>query len=144
VDEGEAIARLRAARVGRLATVTPNGTPHVVPFVFVVLERDGGLVAYWVVDEKPKRSPRLQRLRNIEANPFVEILVDDYTDDWRRLWWVRAAGTGRLVGSRSERDTALGALGAKYTQYAMTPPTGPVVAVDIERVAGWAAQDSKI
>ncbi|MGH2526391.1 MAG: pyridoxamine 5'-phosphate oxidase family protein, partial [Actinomycetota bacterium] len=66
MDVGEAITRLRAARVGRLATVTPEGSPHVVPLVFAVLERDGGLVAYWVVDEKPKRSRRLQRLRNIE------------------------------------------------------------------------------
>ena len=142
MDEGEAIRRLRAARVGRLATVTPEGTPHVVPFVFVVLDRDGGLVAYWVVDEKPKRSRRLQRLRNIEANPSVEILVDEYGDDWRRLWWVRAAGTGRVVRSRSERDAALDALRTKYQQYAITPPAGPIVAVDIERVTGWAASDA--
>ena len=142
MDEGEAITRLRAARVGRLATVTPEGSPHVVPLVFVLLERDGGLVAYWVVDEKPKRSRRLQRLRNIEANPSVEILVDEYSDEWQRLWWVRAAGTGRMVRSRSEREAALDALRAKYPQYAITPPAGPVVAVDIERVTGWAASDA--
>jgi PPOX class probable F420-dependent enzyme len=140
VDEGEAITRLRAARVGRLATVTPEGSPHAVPLVFVVLERDGGLVAYWVVDEKPKRSRRLQRLRNIETNPSVAILVDEYSDDWGRLWWVRADGTGRVVRSRSERVAALDALHAKYEQYAITPPNGPVVAIDIERVTGWAAE----
>jgi PPOX class probable F420-dependent enzyme len=142
VDEGEAITRLRAARVGRLATVTPEGSPHVVPLVFVLLERDGGLVAYWVVDEKPKRSRRLQRLRNIEVNPSVEILVDEYCDEWQRLWWVRAAGIGRVVRSRSEREAALDALRAKYEQYAITPPAGPVVAVDIERVTSWAASDA--
>ena len=142
MDEGEAIRRLRAARVGRLATVTPEGTPHVMPFVFVVLDRDAGLVAYWVVDEKPKRSRRLQRLRNIEANPSVEILVDEYSDDWGRLWWVRAAGTGRVVRSRSERVAALDALLAKYQQYAITTPNGPVVAIDIHRVTGWAAEDA--
>ena len=142
MDESEAIPRLRAARVGRLATVTPQGTPHVVPFVFVVLERDGGLVAYWVVDEKPKRSRRLQRLRNIETNPSVAILVDEYSDDWGRLWWVRADGTGRVVRSRSERVGALDALHAKYQQYAIRPPNGPVVAIDIHRVTGWAAEDA--
>jgi PPOX class probable F420-dependent enzyme len=143
VDESDAITRLRAARVGRLATVTPEGSPHVVPLVFVVLERGGGLVAYWVVDEKPKRSRRLQRLRNIETNPTVAILVDEYSDDWGRLWWVRADGTGRVVRSRSERVAALDALHAKYQQYAITPPNGPVVAVDIERVTGWAVDDAK-
>jgi PPOX class probable F420-dependent enzyme len=142
VDEGEAVKRLRAARVGRLATVTPPGSPHVVPLVFVVLERDGGLVAYWVVDEKPKRSRRLQRLRNIETNPSVAILVDQYGDDWGRLWWVRADGTGRVVRSRSERVAVLDALRAKYPQYAIAPPAGPVVAVDIERVTGWTASDA--
>lgn len=142
MDEGEATMRLRAARVGRLATVTPEGSPHVVPLVFVILERDGGLVAYWVVDEKPKRSRRLQRLRNIETNPSVAILVDEYSDDWGRLWWVRADGTGRVVRSRSERVAALDALHGKYQQYAITPPAGPVVAVDIERVTGWAASDA--
>ena len=142
MDEGEAIMRLRAAHVGRLATVTPEGSPHVVPLVFVILERDGGLVAYWVVDEKPKRSRRLQRLRNIETNPSVAILVDEYSDDWGRLWWVRADGTGRVVRSRSERVAALDALHAKYQQYAITPPAGPVVAVDIERVNGWAGSDA--
>lgn len=142
MDEGEAITRLRSARVGRLATVTPEGSPHVVPLVFVLLERDGGLVAYWVVDEKPKRSRHLQRLRNIETNPSVAILVDEYSDDWGRLWWVRAAGTGRMVRSRSERVAALDALHAKYEQYAITPPNGPVVAIDIHRVAGWAAEDA--
>jgi PPOX class probable F420-dependent enzyme len=114
----------------------------VVPLVFVVLERDGGLVAYWVVDEKPKRSRRLQRLRNIETNPSVAILVDQYSDDWGRLWWVRADGTGRVVRSRSERVAALDALHAKFEQYASTPPNGPVVAIDIHRVIGWAAEDA--
>jgi PPOX class probable F420-dependent enzyme len=142
VEEADATTRLRAARVGRLATVTPEGSPHVVPFVFVVLERDGRLVAYWVVDEKPKRSRRLQRLRNTEANASVEILVDEYSDDWGRLWWVRAAGTGRVVRSHSERVAALDALRAKYEQYASSPPTGPVVAIDIQRVTGWAADDA--
>jgi PPOX class probable F420-dependent enzyme len=142
VDEGEAKTRLRTARVGRLATVTPEGSPHVVPLVFAVLERDGGLVAYWVVDEKPKRSRRLQRLRNIETHPSVAILVDEYSDDWGRLWWVRADGTGRVVRSRSERVAALAALHAKFQQYAITPPNGPVVAIDIHRLTGWAAGDA--
>ncbi len=36
MDRGEAIARLRSARVGRLATVTADARPHVVPFVFAI------------------------------------------------------------------------------------------------------------
>ena len=141
MDPGEAIARLRSARVGRLATVTPEARPHVVPFVFALVERDRDVLAYWVVDRKPKRSERLQRLRNLEGNPAAEFVVDGYDEDWRALWWVRASGTGRVIDDASdERAVALEALGAKYPRYAVEPPPGPVVAIDIDRISGWRAE----
>jgi PPOX class probable F420-dependent enzyme len=141
MERGEAIARLRSARVGRLATVTPDAHPHVVPFVFAIVERDLDVVAYWAVDRKPKRAERLQRLRNLERNPAAEFVVDGYDEDWRALWWVRASGTGRVVDDASrERVTAIDALAAKYRQYASDPPAGPVVAIDIDRISGWSVE----
>jgi PPOX class probable F420-dependent enzyme len=141
MERGEAIARLRSARVGRLATVTPDAHPHVVPFVFAIVERDLDAVAYWAVDRKPKRTERLQRLRNLERNPAAEFVVDGYDEDWRALWWVRASGTGRVVDDASrERVTAIDALAAKYRQYASDPPAGPVVAIDIDRISGWSVE----
>ena len=137
VDREEAVARLRSARVGRLATVTPEGRPHVVPFVFALVHDGTDLRAYWAVDRKPKRSSRIQRLENLEANPAAEVIVDGYDEDWRRLWWVRAAGSGRIVGSDAERSLALEALKAKYPQYEAEPPDGPVVAIDLERITSW-------
>ena len=76
------------ARVARLATVSRDGRPHVVPICFVL---DGDTL-HTAVDEKPKRTRSLQRLRNIEANPNVEVLIDGYDEDWSRLWWVRLRG----------------------------------------------------
>lgn len=141
MHRGEAIARLRSARVGRLATVTPDARPHVVPFVFAIVERDLDVVAYWAVDRKPKRTERLQRLRNIEGNSAAEFVVDGYDEDWRALWWVRASGTGRVVDDASrEHVAAIDALAAKYRQYAGDPPAGPVVAIDIDRISGWRAE----
>jgi PPOX class probable F420-dependent enzyme len=140
MDREEAIARLRSARVGRLATVTADARPHVVPFVFALVERDRDVLAYWAVDRKPKHTERLQRLRNLEGNPAAEFVVDGYDEDWRALWWVRASGTGRMVGDASpEQAAALDALTSKYQQYASEPPPGPVVAIDIERISGWRA-----
>ena len=55
---------------------------------------------YTAVDEKPKRTRALQRLRNIEANPRVEVLIDRWDEDWSRLWWVRLRGTARIVEDR--------------------------------------------
>jgi PPOX class probable F420-dependent enzyme len=139
VNRSEALARVRSARVGRMATVTDAGRPHVVPFVFALIEDDSVVRAYWVVDEKPKRSPELQRLRNLERNPWVEFVVDAYDEDWDRLWWVRCSGTGRVVEAPEERAAALAALSVKYPQYRVAPPPGPVVAIDVQTISGWRA-----
>jgi PPOX class probable F420-dependent enzyme len=133
MPEGEARRRLAEARVGRLATADAAGIPHVVPFVFVV----EGATLYWAVDGKPKRSQRLKRLANIEANPNVEVVVDRYAEDWSQLWWVRARGAARVLPEGDERELALGLLASKYPQYTAAPPTGPVVAVTLSRVTGW-------
>ncbi len=139
MERSEAVARVRSARIGHLATVRPEGRPHVVPFVFALVEEGGRLRVYWAVDRKPKRSQRLQRLRNLEANPAVELAVDGYDEDWDRLWWVRATGTGRVVDRPAERHLALQALAAKYPRYAAQPPEGPVIAIEVERIVGWEA-----
>jgi PPOX class probable F420-dependent enzyme len=136
VNENEALRRLERARVGRLATADGAGTPHVVPFVFAL----DGRTVYWAVDRKPKRSPRLKRLENIEQNPKVEMVTDHYAEDWTSLWWVRATGEARVVEDDRERARALELLTAKYDQYRREPPTGPVVAIDLARVIGWEAR----
>ncbi len=139
MDRGKALARVRAARVGRIATVMPDGRPHVVPFVFALVENEDTVVAYWAVDQKPKRSVRLQRLRNLDENAAAEFVVDGYDEDWNRLWWVRCSGAGRVVGAGDERAAALASLGKKYPVYRASRPTGPVVAIDVDRVIGWEA-----
>jgi PPOX class probable F420-dependent enzyme len=135
VNREEALRRLDAAPVGRLATADAAGVPHVVPFVFV---RDGKTL-YWVVDRKPKRSQTLKRLENIRANPNVEVVVDNYSDDWNQLWWVRVSGTARILEEEPEKDRALSLLREKYTQYSEASPDGPVVAIDVNRVSSWEA-----
>ena len=122
------------ARVARLATVDPQGRPHVVPICFVI----DGETLYTVVDEKPKRTRRLQRLRNIEANPQVEVLIDEYDEDWSKLRWVRLRGTARIVDDRR----AVELLAAKYPQYVASPPAGPVIVVSIEERTEWTASPS--
>jgi PPOX class probable F420-dependent enzyme len=125
---------LDGARVARLATVDPRGRPHVVPISFAL---DGDTL-YTAVDEKPKRTRELQRLRNIQANPQVEVLIDHYEDDWSRLWWVRLRGTARIVDDRR----AMELLAAKYPQYRARTPAGPVIAVSIEERIEWTASPS--
>jgi PPOX class probable F420-dependent enzyme len=142
VDRDDALARVRGAHVGRLATVAPEGRPHVVPFVFALIERRSEVRVYWVVDRKPKRTKDLQRIRNLERNAAVEFVVDGYDEDWTTLWWVRCSGSARVVTDDAERRDALGALRAKYPPYELEPPDGPVIAIDVQTVVGWAADEA--
>lgn len=126
---------MQQARVARLATVGAGGAVGLVPICFVVV--DG-----WVgsaVDHKPKRSDRLRRLADIEATGAATVLVDHYEEDWSRLWWVRLRGEARVLEEGPERDRALLLLAAKYDQYRAQPPTGPVIAVEVEEWRAWSA-----
>lgn len=120
------------ARVARLATVDRHGRPHIVPICFAM--SDDGDTLYTAVDEKPKRTRRLKRLDNIEANPQVEVLIDRYEEDWSKLWWVRLRGTAQLV----EDERAVELLRAKYPQY-RDAALGPVIAVRIEERTEWSS-----
>lgn len=139
MERDAALEKLRTARVGRLATITPEGRPHVVPFVFSLVETDGRAIVFWAVDRKPKRTERIRRLDNIRANASVELVVDGYHEDWSRLWWVRASGTARVVDDEAERRTALDSLAEKYEAYRAEPPSGAVIAIDLETITGWSA-----
>ena len=70
------------------------------------------------------------------------MLVDHYEQDWGRLWWVRVDGTARVVEDRARTERALDLLVRKYTQYRDARPPGPVVAISIQRLTGWAATEN--
>jgi PPOX class probable F420-dependent enzyme len=130
--------RLTAARVAKLATVDPDGRPHLVPIVFAV---DGDTL-YSAVDAKPKRSRTLRRIENARARPDVTVLVDHYDDDWTKLWWIRLRGRARVLDGGPECERALELLREKYAQYCDEPPGPPVLAVDVTEVREWSAEPS--
>lgn len=131
----DAAARFEQARVARLATVRADGRPHVAPIVFAV---EGDRV-FSIVDAKPKRSPEMLRLRNIAGEPRVSLLVDQYDEDWRTLWWVRADGIATVVESGPDRDLAIRLLFDKYRQYdEWSTPIGAAMVIRIERWSSWA------
>jgi PPOX class probable F420-dependent enzyme len=127
--------RLAQARVGRLATVTADGRPHVVPVCFALA---GGRI-YTAVDTKPKSTRALQRLENVRATGRASLLVDHYEEDWSQLWWVRVDGAAEVINSG---DVALDALAAKYEQYRAARPPGPVIAITPERWRSWIPFDT--
>ena len=86
---------LTRMRVGRLATADARGQPHVIPIAFAIDPQR----LYTALDEKPKRvAPlKLKRVRNLQVNPQVAIVVDEYDEDWTGLAWVLVRGRGELV-----------------------------------------------
>lgn len=135
--EEEARARLAAHDHGVLCTVHPDRGVDAVPVAFAVDE--DGYVGVPVDLVKPKAALRLQRERNLEADPRATLLVEHWdSDDWSRLWWVRAElrWQGDAV---ADRETALARmLAERYPQY-RDEPFVRVLVLRILVVTGWAA-----
>jgi PPOX class probable F420-dependent enzyme len=135
LSSDEARARFHAARIARLATVTEDVTPHLVPLVFAPVG-DHRLVS--AVDHKPKRTASLRRLANIVHNPRVCLLADQYDEDWTQLWWARADGTARVLDPDDpESIHPVDVLVKRYEQYRDRRPAGPVILVEVTRWSGW-------
>src|SRR5262245_53625913 len=83
---------IEGARIARLATNGPRGRPHLVPVCFALL----GDMLFIPIDEKPKSTTRLARIRDIERDARVTLLVDHYEEDWERLVWVRIDGLAEV------------------------------------------------
>jgi PPOX class probable F420-dependent enzyme len=134
--DSETRAFIDAQPVARLATAGADGDPHLVPVVFALVED----LLYIVIDEKPKSTLRLRRLRNIADNPRAAFLVDVYSDDWSRLRWIMLRGPAEVIAAGPEQARAVSALRARYPQYqSMALDDRPVIRLSIERVTSWSA-----
>jgi hypothetical protein len=135
--EDEARARLAASDHGILCTVHAERGVDAVPVAYVL--DDDGYVGVPVDLVKPKASARLQRERNLEADPRATLLVEHWDrGDWSRLWWVRAelrwqgaAGAGRAAALSAR-------LAGRYPQY-RDQPFARVLVLRIVDVIGWSA-----
>jgi PPOX class probable F420-dependent enzyme len=123
------LAVLETSRRAALATVGDDGVPHVVPVCFAILGDD--IVS--AVDQKPKSSRMLARVRNVRARPSATMLFDRWDEDWSRLGWVMVSGTATI----SSPGTGAGELRARYAQYEVQPPAGEVIVVRPERIRWW-------
>ena len=130
--------KLRMARVARLATRDAAGWPHVIPVCFVY-QREA---FYTPVDRKPKRASveNLARVRNIETNPEVALLVDEYDEDWHKLWYILVRGRASILRGGAEQEEVVVQLRNKYAQYAslqLLPAEAPVIRVVPVKIISW-------
>jgi PPOX class probable F420-dependent enzyme len=136
LKDDELRQRFSEARVLRLGTANEAGQPHLVPATFAVL----GDTVTIAVDHKPKRHSNLKRLRNIQENPSVTLLVDHFDEDWSSLWWVRADGAAEVIENELGQEL-VDALVDKYEQYREHRPAGPLIKVAVNRWSGWVASE---
>jgi len=130
---------IRDHRVARLATADGDGRPAVIPICYVF----DGEHFYSPIDEKPKQvAPRqLKRVRNIETNPHIALVIDDYADDWSKLVYVLVTGLAMIIQpGTDEHERAVRLLRDKYWQYgAMAIDERMVVKITPTRIKHWRA-----
>ena len=131
------------ARVARLATVDTEFKPHLIPVVFVF---DNG--RYFIpIDEKTKRSrpEKLKRAKNIQQNPNVALLVDEYNEDWTKLFFIMIQGKASIIGGKKLEkqnevlllEKAHNLLSDKYHQYQKTGIGEYVIMIIPQKVITW-------
>jgi PPOX class probable F420-dependent enzyme len=131
-----ALALLRDARVGRLATADAAGRPLVVPVCYAF----DGARCYSAVDAKPKSTRNLRRLRNVGENPHASLVVDVWDEDWSRLCWVIVEGRAEVLTAGADFTRAIDLLVDKYPQYLQFPldrAAGSVIAITPSRLLTW-------
>lgn len=137
LDAGEARRRLADHAHGVLATLHPQRGPDPQPVVYAVSA--DGHVGVPIDTVKPKASSRLQREDNLEADPRGALLVEHWdSEDWSRLWWVRADLQHVPEPPQALLDELADRLARTVPQYA-DKPFHRVLVCRISAVTGWAA-----
>ena len=130
------------ATVARLATVDSEHKPHVVTVVFV-FDNDYYFIP---IDQKTKRSrpENLKRIKNIQQNPNVALLIDEYNEDWRQLYFIMIQGKASIVGGKELEqneqvllEKAHKLLSAKYVQYQEIGIGEYVIMIIPQKVITW-------
>ena len=130
------------ARVARLATVDSECKPHLIPVVSVFDN-----YSYFIpIDEKTKRSrpEKLKRAKNIQQNSNVTLLIDDYNENWRKLYFIMIQGKASIIGGKKLEQNELlllekahKLLSDKYLQYQKIGIGEYVIMIIPQKVITW-------
>jgi len=132
---------IERARVARLATVDSTFRPHLVPVVFVF---DGNHF-FIPIDQKRKtvKPQGLKRIKNLQDNPNVALLIDTYSEDWTKLAFVMIQGKASVITSRTQLNIdvkeAYKKLTTKYRQYQKIGMSEMCIIIKPEKITSWGA-----
>jgi PPOX class probable F420-dependent enzyme len=89
MSDDEVAALLRESRKLQLATINPDGTPHLVTMFYGL---DDGRITFWTYAKS-------QKARNLERDPRVTCLIET-GDDYAELRGFMLYGTAKRVDER--------------------------------------------
>jgi pyridoxamine 5'-phosphate oxidase family protein len=109
------LAYLSERRLGRLATIDPDGLPHLVPLGWTYNP------ALDTIDVGGHDFARTRKFRNVRNNPRVALIIDDVLPPFRpRCVMIRGHGDAL--------DDAVGAAGQ---------PAGPIIRITPAEIISW-------
>jgi len=93
------------------------------------------------LDEKTKTvNPKnLKRVKNIEKNPNVTLLIDKYQNDWKKLFFLMIHGKAKVIDGKNGKimDKIHKLLVSKYPQYKKIGIGNSCIKIDPTKVRFW-------
>ena len=133
---------LHKARIARLATVDSKYRPHLIPVVFVFCND----LFYLPIDHKSKRArpEKLKRVRNIQQNSNVALLIDRYSENWKELFYILIQGKASILGNKymTNHEKSLShdfhiLLREKYKQYEKIGVGEYIIMIKPQKAVTW-------
>ena len=94
-----------------MTTIAADGSVHAVPVVFARVGEE--LVS--PIDHKPKTGAVLARVKNLQRDDRVTVLIDHWDEDWKRLAWLMIRGRATVDGNAPV--SMMRELNRRYPQY---------------------------
>jgi len=110
--KGKHASFLKKQRVGRLGTISEDGTVHLVPVCYAF----DGKAIYIGTDANSKK------VKNLKRNPSATLLVDVYYENWNRLKSLMIQGMAEIYEGSEEFAYGRRLLYRKYKQYKKMAP----------------------
>ncbi len=126
---------MAAARHGVLATLHPVRGVDAVPVVFAFV---GSQLVVPLDTVKAKRPGDLRRAQNIATDDRCVLLVEQYQEDWSKLWWVRLHAHATVTVPSPDGQ---GALAARYPVYAAPGSIERTIILTPSAWYGWQAAE---
>lgn len=114
-----------------MTTASSDGSAHSVPVVFARIEDE--IVS--PIDHKPKSGTVLARVKNIDRDDRVTLLIDRWDEEWTRLVWVMIRGRAQV--DHDAPPSLMRELNGRYPQYEPDERHDALIRIRPARLTWW-------